>query len=105
MSVRMKKHETLGENVTPKAYELHIEPDLNTFEYNGRVKISVSIKDSTKKITLNSAELELKSATVVAGGYGQNAKIKADKKKERITLEIMKAVSGDADNKERYTDV
>ncbi len=103
MSVRMKKHETLGENVTPKAYELHIEPDLNTFEYNGRVKISVSIKDSTKKITLNSAELELKSATVVAGGYGQNAKIKADKKKERITLEIMKAVSGDADIRIDFT--
>ncbi len=55
---------TLPENVIPLTYDLSLEPDLNTFTFDGEVQIFVELKNATDEITLNAAELTIHSSSV-----------------------------------------
>jgi len=55
-------------NVNPINYELIFEPDLKKFTFNGTETISVNCKKSTNTITMNCAELKIKSCKVKSAG-------------------------------------
>ena len=55
---------TLPENVIPLTYDLSLEPDLDTFTFDGEVQIFVELKNATDEITLNAAELTIHSSSV-----------------------------------------
>ena len=55
--------EVLPANVTPLHYHLQVEPDLETFKFDGRVKIELQVNDeSVDSVKLNSIEIDIHSA-------------------------------------------
>ena len=51
-------------NVKPTKYDITLEPDFNTFTFNGRETIQVEILSPTTSITLNSIEIAIESCTI-----------------------------------------
>jgi tricorn protease interacting factor F2/3 len=90
------KRETLGTNVVPSNYKLHLDTNMKTFKYEGRETIAVNVKHPTNIITLNSKFIKIKSASIVAKGASYPAKVSYDSKLERATLRTAKKVSGQA---------
>ena len=57
--------EVLPSNVYPLHYDLGLEPDLETFKYNGTVKIDLKVNDkSTDVIQLNVVEIDVQSVKI-----------------------------------------
>ena len=57
----------LPEDVIPQKYKLFLEPNLDTFTFDGEVEISVEIINKTDRITLNAAELTIFSTSIQIG--------------------------------------
>jgi len=89
-------HETLGHNVIPRNYTLNFKPNFKTYKYEGKAAIEVEVKSSTKEISLNAAELGIRSAHVISKGVDQAAKVRSDDKLQRITLSLREGVKGSA---------
>src|SRR5271157_843055 len=90
----MAKHQTLGDNVIPSRYILVFEPDLETFKTQGSETIDCVVRKETRRIILNSKEIEIKNATVKSNGATQTACVNEDKKLERIELVLETPVEG-----------
>jgi aminopeptidase 2 len=59
--------EVLPTNVKPTSYHLTLEPNLETFEYDGEVAISLNVVEDTTSISLNYLELKIASAKITQG--------------------------------------
>ncbi len=94
--VSVEKHAGLGDNVVPESYDITIEPNLKTFVFSGSETISVAIKKTTNRITLNSKEIKIKSAAVVSAGKRQQARVSYSKRSEEAVLRFGKGISGRA---------
>ncbi len=51
----------LPRSVIPVHYDLHLEPDLDTFTFEGSVSIRVNITETVGEIVLNAAEIDMRS--------------------------------------------
>jgi puromycin-sensitive aminopeptidase len=58
----------LPKDVVPRAYRLHLEPDLDGAAFDGTVEIDVDVAQSVGSFALNAIELDVSSAVVLAGG-------------------------------------
>ena len=87
---------TLGTAVIPAHYEIRITPNLSNFVFHGEETIQISVSKSTDRITLNSKELKIGSASVTVKGTTYKAKISENKVKEELTLILPCKVRGDA---------
>jgi puromycin-sensitive aminopeptidase len=79
----------LPRQVLPSHYTLILEPDLETFSFNGSVHIDISVSEPISAMTLNAAELDLKS--VVLSGEGREVaitEISHDDEFERMTISL-----------------
>jgi tricorn protease interacting factor F2/3 len=83
-------------NVSPINYKLEFEPDFKKFTFKGKEKISVKISRPTNKITLHSAELEIKQCKISCNGKETRPKIKLDEKTEEVTFSFSQKISGKA---------
>ena len=72
--------------VLPDEYRLTLTPDLKAATFTGVEEIDVTVKEPTKSITLNSAEIEFQSVTVSAAGKEQTGTVALDKEKEQATF-------------------
>ncbi|KAF2725507.1 hypothetical protein K431DRAFT_280881 [Polychaeton citri CBS 116435] len=63
-----KGREVLPKNVKPVHYDLTLEPNLKTFEYEGKVTIDLDVVEDTTSISLNTLDLELHETKVEADG-------------------------------------
>ena len=54
-------------DVSPLNYKLTFEPDLKKFTFAGLESISINCKKSVNAITMNCAELKIKSCIVKSG--------------------------------------
>jgi len=96
----------LPENVTPESYDLKFEPKLSNATFSGDVTIHVRLQKPASSIVLNSAEIEFKEATIVAGGSPQAATVSLDGKNETVTLAVPKVIpAGAADIHIRYAGI
>jgi puromycin-sensitive aminopeptidase len=77
----------LPRQVVPTHYSLILEPDLETFTFNGSVQIQITVTEPISAMTLNSAELDLKSV-VLSGDRGEIAITETthDDEFERVTI-------------------
>ena len=91
-----EKYQTLGDNVVPTNYNITMDTNLKTFRFNGIVRIKVRIRKPTRVISLNSVGLKILGADVSAIGAAQSAVVTESAKEERISLNLKKAVSGNA---------
>ena len=62
-----KGREVLPKNVKPLHYDLSLEPNFETFKYDGHVTIDLDIVEDTKSITLNTIDIEIHSTKVTSG--------------------------------------
>ncbi|KAJ9656848.1 Aminopeptidase 2 mitochondrial [Coniosporium apollinis] len=62
-----KGREVLPKNVKPIHYNLTLEPNLETFEYQGEVVIELDVIEDTTSISLNTLQLKINSTKVHSG--------------------------------------
>ncbi|KAF2098761.1 hypothetical protein NA57DRAFT_39769 [Rhizodiscina lignyota] len=62
-----KGREVLPKNVKPLHYHLTLEPNFETFEYEGKVTIDLDVVEDTTSISLNTIDLKIHSTTISSG--------------------------------------
>jgi len=83
-------------DVTPINYKLTFEPDLKKFTFNGTEFISVDCKKPTNTISLNCAELKIKSCKVKSIGKLIQSTFKTNEKKEELQIKLGTKIKGKA---------
>ena len=96
----------LPQTVIPEHYALTLTPDLKNATFSGVESIDVDVKQPTKTITLNSAEIEFQSVAITAGGKEQTAVVSTDKAKEQTTFTVDQPIpAGKASLQIHYTGI
>ena len=72
----------LPRSVLPVRYEITLEPDLEAFTFDGRLRVEVEVVEPTATVVLNAIELDITAATV----GGEAATIALDPELERAAL-------------------
>jgi tricorn protease interacting factor F2/3 len=80
--------------VIPTNYHLTFEPDLKKFTFSGTESISVYCKKPTSTITMNCAELKIKSCQVKFAGKLIPSTPKINEKKEELQIKLEKKIKG-----------
>ncbi|CAF3668954.1 unnamed protein product [Rotaria socialis] len=81
----------LSQTIVPTHYDLTIQPNLDTFKFNGYVNIHLKIKEPAGSIVLYAADLEVDNAKVKSTANDEQlGKIEFDKESERITVNFDK---------------
>ncbi|ORY09285.1 peptidase family M1-domain-containing protein [Clohesyomyces aquaticus] len=62
-----KAREVLPTNVKPLHYDLTLEPNFETFTYEGKVVIDLDVVDDTTSISLNTTDLKIHSTAISSG--------------------------------------
>ena len=80
----------LPANVKPIKYRLTLEPDLNSFTFNGSETIDVEVLEPTSRVTLNSTEITVQSCrlTLAGGSTLSPRNIAYDESAETVTFEF-----------------
>ncbi len=76
----------LPRHIVPTHYDIHLEPDLETFTFIGSVGIDIDVVEATSSISLNAAEIDIKSAKLSSGPV--IAEISYDDQYDRATLTL-----------------
>ena len=76
----------LPRNIVPKRYSIRLRPDFQAFTFAGAESIELEVMEASTFVTMNAAELEIKSARVVQAENSQNCHVELDAELERVTL-------------------
>ena len=79
---------------SPLNYKLTFEPDLKKFTFDGLESISINCKKSVNIITMNCAELKIKSCIVKSGQKIIESTPKINEKKEELQIKLGKKIRG-----------
>ncbi|KAI8618969.1 peptidase family M1-domain-containing protein [Chytriomyces sp. MP71] len=80
--------------LVPSHYKLWLEPNLETFTFDGTVNIDVDVKEDTNKVVLNSKNLTIHKASITVGEKTQEAvSITFNTEKEQVTFEFADVIS------------
>ena len=83
--------------ITPTAYALVIEPDLERFQFAGRMTLTATIENPTDTINLDCAELAIWKCRVNAEGSDDDpadCSFTLEPEKEKLTIHMPAAISG-----------
>lgn len=78
----------LPENVIPESYDLKFTPDLGSATFSGEETIHARLQKSAASVVLNSAEIEIKQASIAAQDFKQAASFTTDDKSETVTITV-----------------
>jgi aminopeptidase N len=96
----------LPDTVIPDSYDLKFTPDLSSATFSGEETIHVHLQKPTTSVTLNSAEIEIKEASIKSGDFRQAAFFKTDDKSETATITVPSTVpAGPAQIYIRFTGI
>ncbi|KAL4946615.1 hypothetical protein BDV06DRAFT_218082 [Aspergillus oleicola] len=89
-STSVPGREVLPTNVKPTHYDLTLEPNFETFKYDGTVVIDLQVVEDTTSISLNSTEIDIHTATVSAGGsvVASSPEISLNNDKQEATIKF-----------------
>ena len=79
---------------SPLNYKLTFEPDLKKFTFDGLESISINCKKSVNIITMNCAELKIKSCIVKSGQKIIKSTPKINEKKEELQIKLGRKIRG-----------
>ncbi|GAA0316072.1 M1 family metallopeptidase [Sphingomonas oligophenolica] len=74
----------LPATVAPLAYDISIKPDARAMTFSGSETVTINVKQATRTITLNAAELTLKTVTF----DGKAAPYTLDETKQQLTVTL-----------------
>lgn len=96
----------LPDNVIPDSYDVKLEPDLPSATFSGEETIHVHLQKPATSVVLNSAEIEIKEASIASGDFRQAAAFTTDDKSETATISVPSTVpAGPAEIHIRFTGV
>ena len=64
-----KRREVLPTNVIPRHYDVTLEPDLQSFIFEGSVIIDLDVAEDSESISLNTLDLQIQSVKVTTGAH------------------------------------
>lgn len=90
-----KGREVLPKNVKPTHYHLTLEPNLESFKYDGEVVIDLDVVEDTKSITLNTFEIDVKESKVTSGSdtVASSPKITTDEEAQTTKVAFDQTIS------------
>jgi puromycin-sensitive aminopeptidase len=80
--------------VRPEEYDLHLEPDLTSGTFHGKVRIELTLTAPRSAITLHAADLDVTRATVDSNGQVEALRIKRHRADETVTLVLRRKLDG-----------
>ena len=89
-----KGREVLPKNVKPLHYDLTLEPNLESFEYEGSVSIELDVVEDTQSITLNALELKIQEAKVTSGSstISASSEVTVDDEKQTAKIDFTETI-------------
>ncbi len=76
-------------NIAPKHFRIHLEPNLDTFIFDGIVEVKLTSDEPTTTVVMNSFELTYQKIEVDFGnGFEDVKSYKLDESKQEITIEL-----------------
>jgi len=81
-------------DISPINYALTFEPNLKKFTFDGTESILIDCKKLTNSITMNCAELKIKSCQVKFSGKIIKSTPKTNEKKEELQIKLEKKIKG-----------
>ncbi|KAL5333550.1 peptidase family M1-domain-containing protein [Aspergillus crustosus] len=86
--------EVLPTNVKPTHYDLTLEPNFETFKYDGTVVIDLQVVEDTNFISLNSTEIDIHTASVSSQGsvVSSSPEISLNKDKQEATIKFSETI-------------
>jgi puromycin-sensitive aminopeptidase len=76
----------LPRNVVPTRYDLRLEPDLKTFTFAGEETVTLVVREATRDVLLNAAELSVDRAEITADGRALTGTVALEEATERCRL-------------------
>ena len=83
-------------DITPINYELIFDPDLSKFTFEGKEKITINCKKPTKVISLDCAEIKIKSCIVESNKKTIASSTKTNEKLEKLQITLKEKIKGPA---------
>ncbi|CRK41705.1 hypothetical protein BN1708_008534 [Verticillium longisporum] len=86
----------LPTNIVPRHYDVTLEPNFETFRFDGLVKIDVDFAEDSSSITLHALDIDIKHAAVVLDGQAttlSGADISHNEDRQTSTFDLKKTVS------------
>jgi len=83
-------------DINPINYQLVFEPDFIKFTFAGKETITINCKKPTKIISINCAEIKIKSLQVKCKGQVISSSTKTNEKKEELTITLKEKIRGRA---------
>ena len=81
-------------DISPLNYKLTFEPDLKKFIFDGLESILINCKKPTNVVTMNCAELKIKSCIVKSGQKIIKSTPKVNEKKEELQIKLTEKIRG-----------
>ena len=81
-------------NVSPGRYKLHLEPDLNTFRFDGKVEIEFEAHSACDEIILDMVDLAIWECRLVSGDQTTACPFHVNPQKEALRVQLPEALSG-----------
>ncbi|EER22934.1 aminopeptidase, putative [Coccidioides posadasii C735 delta SOWgp] len=82
--------EVLPTNVKPRHYDLTLEPNFETFTFDGTVVIDLDVVEDSTSVTLNSVDIDIHSSTIILddGSEVSASSLSLDQDKQRATVKF-----------------
>ncbi|OLS18661.1 MAG: Tricorn protease-interacting factor F2 [Candidatus Heimdallarchaeota archaeon LC_2] len=75
-------------DVIPNHYDIVLEPDLNSFKFNGIVKIDITTSEPVSSFTLHGNELEVLDCQILSNSKSEKATWNIDMENQEITIKF-----------------
>ena len=82
----------LPTTVVPAHYALWFAPDLKAKTFRGRETIRVDVREATRTITLNAAEIDFERVRIREGASTQTATVVKDTEREQVSLTVPRTI-------------
>ncbi len=82
-------------NITPVNYQIHLEPDLDTFRFSGRVEITMKTEQAVDQVCLNVLELAIWECLLKTGDDTVSCSFSVDPKQQEMTVTFPQPVEGE----------
>jgi len=85
-----KGREVLPKNVKPLHYDLTLEPNFETFKYEGTVAIELDVVEDTKSISVNTIDIDIHETKVTSGSttISSSPKLSQNEDRQETTVEF-----------------
>jgi puromycin-sensitive aminopeptidase len=105
LATSVARAQRLPQLAAPENYRLTIAPDFSKDNFTGEEFISIRVLKPTIEIFLNSAEIEIRKATVNSDEDLQKATVSYEPEKEMVSLKIKRPIKNEATIYISYTGV